>query len=353
MPAHYVYKQPDNRTLCQGDILQKTDELVAHLRDFHPYYADHRDYKYFMVLTQSCDLVRRGGKPCASQYITLAAVRPVEVALLREAAKRQEEWQREAKVISDKDRDNLANFVKSLMDNNKERYFYVHTDVDLGIQENCCAFLQLAVSLKAEHYEMCLAAKIGQLDEPFQAKLGFQVGHMYNRVGTTEWDEKYPDNDVDTAARELIKATFYVFDERQIKQGMAELKRHKSMSTMKPQEIRDYIDNQVVTPWRETFRQKAIEVLCNKSKPLDLVRSRVESAINNDADFVQKIDSILAEAGLTEEKVRALRSVLIESFRQALKTHLSDAGTPQKQEVFEKMIAWLMNEPLISQSLRP
>ena len=77
----------DKKTLCQGDVLKKTDDLVAHLKKYHPYYADHPDYKYFMVLTQSCDLVRRKGKPCDSQYITLAAARPVEEALRREAAK--------------------------------------------------------------------------------------------------------------------------------------------------------------------------------------------------------------------------------------------------------------------------
>ena len=159
MPAHYAYSDPDKTTLRQGDILRKTDELVSHLRKYHAHYADHPDYKYFMVLTQSCDLVRRKGKPCNSQYITIAAVRPVEEALLREAAKRQEDWQQQARVISSRDRDTLANFIKSLLDNNKERYFYIHTDIKMGIQQNCCVFLQLAVSLKAEHYEMCLAAK--------------------------------------------------------------------------------------------------------------------------------------------------------------------------------------------------
>jgi hypothetical protein len=176
MPAHYAYRNPDKTTLCQGDILRKTDELVAHLREYHPHFADHADYKYFMVLTQTCDLVRRNGDPCNSQYITIAAVRPVEVALLREAAKRQDDWQQASRVISNKDRDALATFVKSLIDNNKERYFYIHTDAQLGIQQNCCVFLQLAVSLKAEHYDVCLAAKICELEEMFQAKLGFHIG---------------------------------------------------------------------------------------------------------------------------------------------------------------------------------
>ncbi len=273
MPSHYAYVEPNKKTLCQGDILKKTDDLVAHLKKYHPYYADHADYKYFMVLTQSCDLVRRKGKPCNSQYITLAAARPVEEALLREAAKRQDEWQKKARVISAKERDNLANFVKSLIDNNKERYFYIHTDVSVEIQQNCCVFLQLAVSLKAEHYEMCLAAKICELDETFQAKLGYQIGHMYNRVGTTEWDTKYPDNDVDTVAQGLIEDTFVVFEERQIKEGVADLKRQNIFATKTPDEIRDYIDKTKVVAWRDQFQEAALNVLTNKRKPVDLIRA--------------------------------------------------------------------------------
>jgi len=175
---------------------------------------------------------------------------------------------------------------------------------------------------------------------------------MYNRVGTTEWDAHYPDYDVDTAAKELIEGTFYVFEERQIKEGVADLKRDRTFKAKTPEEIRDYIDKKIVVPWKDQFRQEAIRVLCNKFKPLDLVRSQVEYAINNDADFARKIDGMLAEAGLANEAVPAMRDALIDSFRQILRTHLSDAGMSQKQVVFDRMLAWLMSEASITQSLR-
>src|SRR4051812_31689281 len=101
MATHYVYDDPKPE-LSQGDILQKSDGLLGVIRPYFRYYADHEDYKYFMVLTQTCDLVRRDGGPCASPYITLAAVRPLRHALLTEAAKYQEGWQREERVIGDK-----------------------------------------------------------------------------------------------------------------------------------------------------------------------------------------------------------------------------------------------------------
>lgn len=72
---HFTYKEyMEKNSLCQGDILEKTDDLTAILKEVHPYFLND-GYKYFMVLSQSCDLVRRNGKTCKTPYITLAAVR--------------------------------------------------------------------------------------------------------------------------------------------------------------------------------------------------------------------------------------------------------------------------------------
>jgi hypothetical protein len=87
MATHYVYDDPDKAQLAQGDILQRTDALVSLLGEYHPHYAEHPDYKFFAVLTQSCDLVRRDGRPPKSPYITIAAARTLEETLLREGAK--------------------------------------------------------------------------------------------------------------------------------------------------------------------------------------------------------------------------------------------------------------------------
>jgi hypothetical protein len=45
--------------------------------------------------------------------------------------------------------------------------------------------------IKAElHFQTCLDAKILQLNDTFQAKLGWLVGQMYSRVGTRDWEPK-------------------------------------------------------------------------------------------------------------------------------------------------------------------
>ena len=59
---HFTYKSnPDMQSLCQGDILNPTEELMEVLKTVHPYFLN-KQYKYFMVLSQSCDLVRRNGE---------------------------------------------------------------------------------------------------------------------------------------------------------------------------------------------------------------------------------------------------------------------------------------------------
>ena len=269
-----------------------------------------------------------------------------------EAAKRQEKWQQEARVISSKERENLVKFLASLIDNNKERYFYIHSDIDCGIDLNCCAFLQLAVTLKAQHYETCLAAKLCQLDETFQAKLGYLIGHMYNRVGTTEWNDHYPDVDVNTMAGEQLDALFVTFEDRQIKEGIAELKKDKKLQDMAPEAIRDFINTKIVVPWREQFQKEALDVLTNKFRLISMIGGKVDTAINADTELGASIDRVLAESGVAVERIPTARAALLDLFKQTLHMHLSDERLPGKSEVLEKLLARLLSESSIASTLR-
>ena len=276
MPVHYVYRDPNKTTLNQGDVLQKTPALIAHLDHYHRYYAGHADYKYFMLVTQTCDLVLRGGV-CASPYITIAAVRPLEEVLRREAAKHQTDWQREAGVIGKKAEDKLVLFLSSLLDNNQDGYFYLHQDVGLGIQQNCCAFLPLSVTLKIEHYQLCLDAKIAELSEIFQSKLGSIIGQMYSRVAAPEWNEHYPDNKVAKEVVAQLRRSFRTIDDEKIADGVAELKSDGRWESMSPIEIRDYISRFNITPRRDKVKQRSVEWFCgDDNRLIELLRARIQ-----------------------------------------------------------------------------
>ena len=186
--AHFTYGPRDESQLNQGDVLRRTPEVETILTEVHPHYT-RPDYRFFIVLTQSCDLIRRDGERCASQYVTLAAVRPLRLVLEREIRRFQyKAIEKKLGICSRAQHPKMVQLAERLLNNNQAGYFFLQGEPGSGLEEDFCAFLQLSVALKAElHYEKLLAAKILQLSESFQHKLGHLVGTMYSRVGTEDW----------------------------------------------------------------------------------------------------------------------------------------------------------------------
>jgi hypothetical protein len=190
---HWTYAQESNvdrECLQQGDILARTEELVQVLKVVHPHFADLK-YANFIVLTQSCDLVLRQGG-CKSPYVTIAVVRDAAAAIKAElsslVASRSGQSLCDGRFVTDKLRKNLDREVEKLLNNNLPDYFFLKADNDARMPRDLCAFLRVSITLRAEHYQKLLAAKVWQLSEVFQAKLGWLVGHNYARVGTPDWE---------------------------------------------------------------------------------------------------------------------------------------------------------------------
>ncbi|MCC6242132.1 MAG: hypothetical protein IT353_04795 [Gemmatimonadaceae bacterium] len=187
---HFTYSSNlDSTCLRQGDVIRRTSEIEDVLKDIHPHYFAHSGYRFFQVLTQSCDLVRRDGKPCKSPYITIAAVRPIANAVERFTRRLlYDDVESRLGFCSSERRSKVSHFVESLLDNNADNYFYLHAEPSSGLEEDHCAFLQLSVPLKASlHYERILGGKILQLNDAFEHKLGYLIGTSYSRVGTEDW----------------------------------------------------------------------------------------------------------------------------------------------------------------------
>ncbi|MEO8019717.1 MAG: hypothetical protein ABI769_18050 [Pseudomonadota bacterium] len=193
---HFTYRDPaatgadavEANVLNQGDLLKRTPELEAVLNTYYPGFGNNAENKFFLVITQSCDLVPRSGGVCKAKYIQIVAVRPLRFAIEREIADMAESgFNLKIPVASQKNRNKLDQFLERLLNNNESEYFYLHQDASQGLAEDCCACLTLSVTIKAEHYATCLAARILSLDNLFQAKLGWMVGQMYARVGTDDW----------------------------------------------------------------------------------------------------------------------------------------------------------------------
>ncbi len=187
---HFTYKaHADMTSLCQGDVLLKTDALSRILESVHPCFLND-EYKYFMVLSQSCDLVRRNGKNCKTPYITLAAVREyndfVQRALI---ANKMAENYNGLLLVDDKSKMRVIQLIERIYNNTEPDYFFLYKEEALDFPDSMVCYLKVSIALKSElHYQECLDAKRLELSDEFKAKLGWLVGNMYSRVGTTDWE---------------------------------------------------------------------------------------------------------------------------------------------------------------------
>jgi len=82
MASHWTYEriEKDDSPLMQGDVLWPSAELRCLFKEVHPHFCDPK-YIAFIITTQSCDLVRRNGRPCKADYINLAVIRDLESCL--------------------------------------------------------------------------------------------------------------------------------------------------------------------------------------------------------------------------------------------------------------------------------
>ncbi|MEW6535321.1 MAG: hypothetical protein AB1454_06835 [Candidatus Auribacterota bacterium] len=188
---HFTYKEPDAKNLQQGDLLTKTSGIMALLNEIHPHYYKKSDYTHFLVLTQSCDLVRREEPSCKAKYISLACVRPLELVISREIQKKQtSECKKNGNICDNKDKEGILSFIDRLLNNNEPEYFYLEPDGYGKLTKPSCAFLRLSIAIKSvEHYDTCFNSRILSLDDTFQAKLGWLLGNIYSRVGTNDWND--------------------------------------------------------------------------------------------------------------------------------------------------------------------
>lgn len=186
---HFTYRECDagNIFLKQGDILQKTPELLGLLQEVHPHYTN-PEYKYFQVVTQSCDLVRKN-YTCKSRYITLAAVRTLDDMIDRFIEENVPSVIIDGVYYcSENHRSKVTEFLRKLFNNNQKEYFFLQKSPTHGIEEHCCTLLYLTIAIRAyEHYDLCLNAKCLELVDNFQSKLGWLVGNLYSRVGTDDY----------------------------------------------------------------------------------------------------------------------------------------------------------------------
>lgn len=263
--------------LEQGDLIERTPEIEKLLNLYHPYYASHKDNNFFVVLTQSCDLVRRSGTFNA-RYLSIAPVRPLRSVLKREFEEKLENvGDGKQAYASHRVKNLLEQFLQRLINNNEAPFFYFEERQEFGVFSDMCAMLALSISIKPEHYDTLLSAKKIGITDVFQAKLGWLVGQMYSRVGTPDFERS--------------KVT---------------------------EKTRDYLDG--IAVWVDDVETKQLKELVNqhettKCSPVDsaVMRQLIKDLPKKKLQVIDAVLNVAAKLGYVEEKGKNRYA-----FRQAL-----------------------------------
>lgn len=375
MSTHWTYCTPeDGSDLQQGDIIGRKDELLEVLRGVHSYFCDER-YIAFLVLTQSCDLVRRKRGECKARHISLATVREMDQVLpgiIHELSgtRYQSILLRERKSIAEE-------FLERLIDQNEQSrgLFYLHPAADAGIAVASLAFLRVTITLRQEHYDILTKCRVGRLQPEFSNKLGWLVGNLYSRIGTPDWSDKAGGDSGARLARTYLNDA--APDHRWVPEAWVRGAEKKKV------DLTTLADNPVIelAPYAPP---SALDVILNElhrsavAVRIDAVSNPLKAKIKSDQHFLAMVsDDIVArfagtgiageleifaqklrESGSFAEAVATWISSIIgkaknfdedDPFKQAIDTaRTSNAVIPPVKNVVEQVIAEIASEGAVA-----
>lgn len=105
-------------------------------------------------------------------------------------------------LVEERAKARVTQLVERVYNNTEPDYFFLYKEDALNFPKSMVVYLKVSIALKSElHYDACLNAKRLELSDEFKAKLGWLVGNMYSRVGTTDWESKMTDK----ARRQMIE----------------------------------------------------------------------------------------------------------------------------------------------------
>ncbi len=191
-PVHWTYVPfKTESSLEQGDFLEPSFELNSVLKDF-PANPSFESINGFLVLTQSCDLVRAHNRKLKTQYISLAIVQPLMVVLPNMLQLECKRVSNENNFFLSSSKEKAHELLSRVLNQNerKQGLFFLHEDEALGLGVHSVAMLRASITLDARRYDVLQKARKGRLKPEFQAKLGWLVGNLYSRVGTADWADQ-------------------------------------------------------------------------------------------------------------------------------------------------------------------
>jgi len=321
MSLHWTYREVGEDDLLQGDILERTDALIDVLQEYHPYFC-REEYTGFLVLTQSCDLVRDNRGECKAPYINIAVIRELE-PLLPEllspicGAAVDNVYVEERRYEA---RDVLR---KVINQNDQARgLFYLHPVSTEKRSLRILAFpsvglLRVSIALRSQHYGVLLDARRFHLDGEYANKLGWLSGNLFSRVATKDWEDQEGDARAsEVQCNKLLEAVTEKDGQNWVPASWLEAarKQGRDLSAIRPAVMRSELDSikppSAVESAAQVVAEVAEQTIANPT--LENIQKNLAA---NQAFLTQVADHCvsLVEDRLESDERAHLREALIEA----------------------------------------
>ena len=148
------------------------------------------------------------------------------------------------------------------------------------------AYLKVSIALKSElHYDACLDAKRLELSDEFKAKLGWLVGELYSRVGTTDWLSKMTDLERKKMIKENISSRIILGS----KESLLKLKEYISEGDSE-EDVRRILNSIHIKSKYDEVMEIVCDIIDRNCKQLDI---QAKERLKNDIRSRQKLKSLI------------------------------------------------------------
>lgn len=195
IPSSHIYASKlQTEALSQGDIIFLNDQLKT---VFLEHFKVEFDPEFLMVLSQSCDLVKRGNRAPKINHIILSLVRPFR-NYIKHVVKDLSPVKigNDVTLIKDNDFDSLRQKVFDLI-NNANAKTNLFLPEQEPFEEHMVAVFNTVYPLRfREQYDLLLENRVLSLNNDYKAKVGDIFSTLFDRVVVTEltdskdWDKK-------------------------------------------------------------------------------------------------------------------------------------------------------------------
>jgi hypothetical protein len=185
--------------------------------------------------------------------------------------------------------------------------------------------------------------------EPFQAKLGWLIGSMYSRVGTTEWNAEKPDEKIGAAASKILRQTVIAYDDVQLKEALADLRAKPLGPKMSYDEINKFISKKKIVPRLTRFKEQATATLAGL-KVVEPIRDKISSALWRDKALREAIMALSGtEIELTPE---AKAGVILRMVLDKMGELATEEALPGRNKYVVDLVGDLMADNALKSFIR-